>query len=124
MNTTAEVRPPMEQPAPVDGLPLTVIEPQPAWQVLNLRELWRSRELLYFLIWRDVKVRYKQTIFGVAWALLQPLTTMLAFTLFLGRATGVFDDPTIPYWLFVFTGLLPWTFFGTGVSSAGQSVVV
>lgn len=110
-------------PAPVEQLPVTVIEPQPSWQVVNLRELWKARELLYFLVWRDVKVRYKQTFFGVAWAILQPVATMFAFTMFLGRADGVYDDQH-PYWMFVFAGLLPWTFFGTGVSTAGQSVVI
>src|SRR5881392_690584 len=96
MSTTTEVRPPTPQAAPADALPLTVIEPQPAWQVLNLRELWRSRELLGFLVWRDVKVRYKQTFFGVAWALLQPLMTMLVFTIFFGGLARVGSDG-LPY---------------------------
>lgn len=114
----------MTQPAaPPDELPVTVIEPRSAWSVVNLRELWRYRELLYFLTWRDIKVRYKQTVFGVAWAVLQPLATMLAFTLFLGQASGVAGGLDYPYSLFVFAGLLPWLFFAGAVSSAGQSVV-
>jgi lipopolysaccharide transport system permease protein len=105
-----------------DELPLTVIERRPGWQVVNLGELWRFRELLYFLTWRDVKVRYKQTVLGAAWAVLQPLATMVVFTLFLGRVVGT-STGDIPYSLYVFAGLLPWTFFSTAITSAGQSVV-
>jgi lipopolysaccharide transport system permease protein len=111
------------EPAPAEDLPVTIIERRSAWSVVNLRELWRYRELLWFLTWRDIKVRYKQTVLGVAWAVLQPLATMAAFTLFLGRATGVAEGLTYPYSLFVFAGLLPWLFFAGAVSSAGQSVV-
>ncbi|WP_237170774.1 ABC transporter permease [Paludisphaera borealis] len=80
------------------------------------------RELLYFLTWRDVKVRYKQTVLGAAWAVLQPLMTMIVFSLFFGRAAGV-SSGDLPYPIFVFAGLLPWTFFSNAVSGAGQSVV-
>jgi homopolymeric O-antigen transport system permease protein len=104
-----------------DELPLTVIQRRSGWQLLNLRELWRSREILFFLTWRDVKVRYKQTVLGVAWALLQPLAVMTVFSLFLGRLASS-ADPDIPYPLFVFAGILPWTFFSSGVSSASLSV--
>src|SRR5262245_54536600 len=101
---------PAAAPAPADGAtdrPVTVIERQPGWRWINLRELWRYRELLYFLAWRDIKVRYKQTALGAAWALLQPFATMIVFSLFLGRLPGAAPDD-IPYPLFVFAGLLPW----------------
>jgi lipopolysaccharide transport system permease protein len=101
---------------------LTVIERQPGWRFLNLTELWRYRELLWFLVWRDVKVRYKQTVLGAAWAVVQPLATMLVFTVFLGRMAGAASDMAT-YPLFVFTGLLAWTFFAGAISSSGQSVV-
>jgi lipopolysaccharide transport system permease protein len=103
-------------------LPVTVIEPRPGWQIVDLGELWRYRELLYFLTWRDVKVRYKQTALGTAWAILQPLATMLVFSLFFGRVAGKPGDAT-PYPLFVLSGLVPWMFFANAISSAGQSVV-
>jgi lipopolysaccharide transport system permease protein len=107
---------------PGDDLPVTVIERRPGWQFVDLRELWRYRELLFFLTWRDVKVRYKQTVLGAAWAVLQPFATMVVFSLFFGRLA---DMPTggIPYPLFVFGGLLPWFFFSNAISSASQSVV-
>jgi homopolymeric O-antigen transport system permease protein len=103
-------------------LPLTVIEPQPGWRVVNLGELWRYRELLYFLTWRDIKVRYKQTALGAAWAILQPFATMLVFSLFFGRLASM-PAGGAPYPLFVFAGLLPWFFFSNAIASAGQSVV-
>lgn len=104
------------------GPPLTIIEARKGWQVADLGELWRYRELLFFLTWRDVKVRYKQTVLGAAWAVLQPLATMIAFALFLGP---VLSKPSagVPYPLYVFAGLLPWTFFAAAIGSAGQSVV-
>jgi lipopolysaccharide transport system permease protein len=108
--------------ASTDALPVTVIERKPGWQLIDLGELWRFRELLYFLVWRDIKVRYKQTVLGAAWAVLQPLATMAAFALFLGRVAGA-DEPTIPYPLFVFAGLLPWLFFASAVGGASGSVV-
>jgi lipopolysaccharide transport system permease protein len=103
-------------------LPLTVIERRRGWQVLELRELWRYRELLYFLTWRDIKVRYKQTVLGAAWAVLQPLATMAVFTLFIGRMAGASGNIE-NYSLFVLAGLVPWTFFANALSSAGQSVI-
>ncbi|MCI0682560.1 MAG: ABC transporter permease [Gemmataceae bacterium] len=100
--------------------PLTVIQPRTGWLGIDLTELWRYRELLGFLTWRDIKVRYKQTILGASWALIQPLATMAVFTLFLGRnAAGAVEG----YSLFVFAGLLPWIFFANGLSSGGQSIV-
>jgi lipopolysaccharide transport system permease protein len=104
-----------------DDLPVTVIERQPGWRLIDLGELWRYRELLFFLTWRDVMVRFKQTVLGAAWVILQPLATMVVFTLFLGRLA----DPAaaLPYPLFVFAGLLPWTFFANAINAAGSSVV-
>ncbi len=100
----------------------TVIEPASSWQLVNVRELWRFRELLFFLIWRDVKVRYKQTLLGAAWAILQPALLMVVFTIFFARMAKV-PAGDWPYPLFVYAGLLPWTFFSTAISQAAQSVV-
>lgn len=102
--------------------PLVVIEPNYGWSALDLRDLWAFRELLYFLTWRDVKVRYKQTELGVAWAIIQPLFTMLIFTLFFGRLAGVPSD-NVPYPIFAFTGLLAWTFFSNAITNSGNSLV-
>ncbi len=106
----------------VPDKPLVVIEPTRSWVALNLADLWAYRELLYFLSWRDVKVRYKQTALGVAWAILQPLLTMIIFTLFFGRLAGVPSD-NVPYPLFAYAGLLPWTFFANGITNSGNSLV-
>jgi lipopolysaccharide transport system permease protein len=99
-----------------------VIRPRSGWIAINWRELVRSRELLYFLIWRDVKIRYKQTALGVAWAVLQPLLTMLIFTAIFGQFAKIPSDG-VPYPIFVFAGLVPWTFFANGVAQGGQSLV-
>jgi lipopolysaccharide transport system permease protein len=98
------------------------IEPTRGWVALRLGEVVAYRELLFFLVWRDLKVRYKQTILGVAWAVLQPLLTMLVFTLFFGRLARVPSDG-VPYSLFAYTGLMPWTFFATGLAMASNSLV-
>lgn len=118
--TTVDSRPAVDAGPESPNLPLTVIERRTGWRLIDFSEIWRYRELLWFLAWRDIKVRYKQTVLGAAWAILQPLATMVVFTLFLGRMSGA-DLETYP--LFVFAGLLPWTFFANGLSSAGQSVV-
>lgn len=110
------------EPEEGSDLPLTVIERRPGWQLVNLGELWRYRELLFFLTWRDVKVRYKQTVLGAVWAVLQPLATMAVFSLFLGRIASQ-PDAAVPYPLFIFAGLLPWGLFAGSVSAAGTSVV-
>jgi lipopolysaccharide transport system permease protein len=104
--------------------PFAVIESSKYWVPLNLRDLWAYRELLYFLTWRDIKVRYKQTLLGATWAILQPLLTMLIFTVLFGRLAG-FGLLTggVPYPLFAFAGLLPWTFFSSAITSSGNSVV-
>lgn len=104
------------------GQLLTVITPPEGRAWLDLRELWRFRDLLYFLAWRDVKVRYKQTVLGVAWAVLQPAMMMVVFTLFFRRMAGV-PSGSAPYPLFAYAGLLPWTFFSTAVAGAGNSVI-
>jgi lipopolysaccharide transport system permease protein len=101
---------------------VTVIERRRGWRLIGLGEVWRYRELLFFLAWRDVKVRYKQTVLGAAWAVLQPLATMVVFAMFLGPVVAGGSVGT-PYPLYVFAGLLPWTFFAGAVTSAGQSVV-
>jgi lipopolysaccharide transport system permease protein len=101
---------------------LTRIGPTRGWQWINVRELWRYRELIYFLAWRDVKVRYKQTALGAAWAILQPLLMMMIFTIFFARMAGV-PSGDLPYPLFAYAGLLPWTFFGTAITNAGNSMV-
>ncbi len=100
----------------------TVIEPARGWQFINFRELWHYRELLFFLTWRDVKVRYKQTVLGAAWAILQPAMMMVVFTIFFGRMGGM-SSGDMPYPVFVLAGLLPWFFFSTAITSAGSSVV-
>jgi lipopolysaccharide transport system permease protein len=99
-----------------------LIEPARGWQVINFREIWQFRELLYFLAWRDIKVRYKQTALGAAWALIQPALMMVVFSIFFGRMAQV---PTngLPYPLFVYAGLLPWTFFASAISNAANSVI-
>lgn len=102
--------------------PLVIIEANRAWSISELRDLWAFRELLYFLTWRDVKVRYKQTELGIAWAIIQPLLTMLIFTLFFGRLAGVPSD-NVPYPIFAYAGLLPWTFFANAIANSGNSLV-
>ncbi len=102
--------------------PLVTIKPSGAWVAPDLRDLWAHRELLYFLVWRDVKVRYKQTALGVAWVVMQPLFTTLIFTLFFGILAGV-PSEGVPYPVFAFAGLLPWTFFSNAVAQSSNSLV-
>lgn len=102
--------------------PHVVIRPTPGWVALNLRDVWAYKELLYFLTWRDIKVRYKQTILGAAWAIIQPLMMTLVFTLFFGRLAGL-PSNDVPYPVFAFAGLLPWTYFQNAVTSSGNSLV-
>ena len=92
------------------------------WRALNLREFWQYRELLYFLSWRDIKVRYKQTALGALWAILQPFLTMIVFSLFFGNLAKMPSDG-IPYPLFVYAGLVPWTYFANVVTQASNSLV-
>ena len=102
--------------------PLVVIQPSRSWRLLSLKDIWAYRELLFFLTWRDVKVRYKQTALGAAWAILQPLFMMVIFTLFFGRLAGV-GSAGIPYPLFALAGLVPWTFFSNAITQSGNSLV-
>jgi lipopolysaccharide transport system permease protein len=104
------------------ALPVTIIRPSPGWVSLELRALWDYRELLYFLTWRDIKVRYKQTAFGAAWAIIQPLLTMVVFSLFFGRLARVPSDG-LPYPVFSFAALVPWSFFAYGLSQSANSLV-
>lgn len=115
-------------PPAVESLPLSgevsviVIRPSRGWVSLNLQGLWEYRELLYFLAWRDIKVRYKQTVLGAAWAIIQPFFTMLVFSLFFGRLAKVPSDG-IPYPIFAYTALVPWTFFANGLTQSSNSLV-
>ena len=102
--------------------PLFTIQPSKSWAAINLRIVWAYRELLYFLTWRDVKVRYKQTALGVAWVVMQPLLTTLVFAVFLGRVVQV-PSEGVPYPLFVFAAMLPWIFFSGAVTSSSNSLV-
>jgi len=119
MRTTAGA---IEESPRVTARTLTVIEPRRGWVGVDFAELWAYRELLYFLVWRDVKVRYKQTILGASWAVLQPLLTMVVFTLFFGRLARIPSDG-VPYPLFSYAALVPWTFFATGLAAAAASLV-
>jgi lipopolysaccharide transport system permease protein len=103
-------------------IPFVCIEPSRGWLSLNLRELWTYRELLYFLVWRDVKVRYKQTAIGAAWAVLQPFLTMVIFGMVFRKFANVPSDG-LPYAVFAYTALLPWTLFSHAVSRASLSIV-
>jgi lipopolysaccharide transport system permease protein len=98
------------------------IEPSRGWVALRLGELWRYRELLYFLVWRDVKVRYKQTALGATWAILQPFMTMVVFSLFFGRLAKIPSD-SLPYPIFSYAALVPWTFFANGLANSANSLV-
>jgi lipopolysaccharide transport system permease protein len=113
------------EPRGADALPdepLFSITPHHGWVGLNLRELWAYRELLYFLTWRDIKVRYKQTAIGAAWAVLQPFLTMLVFSLFFGRLAHIPSDG-LPYPIFYYSALLPWMYFATALQNATSAIV-
>jgi lipopolysaccharide transport system permease protein len=109
-------------PDTVEDLHYQRLQPSEGWVSLHLGELWEYRELLYFLIWRDIKVRYKQTVLGASWAIIQPLFTMLVFSLFFGKLAKIASDG-IPYPLFSYTGLVPWTFFAQGLTQSSDSLV-
>lgn len=104
------------------SIPTFRIEPERGWIAIGFRELWQYRELLYFLTWRDVKVRYKQTALGAAWAIIQPFFMMVVFSLFFGRLAGVPSDG-IPYPVFSFCGLLPWQLFAHALTESSNSLV-
>jgi len=102
--------------------PVTVIRASRGWRFLDFKELSRCRELLYFFAWRDIKVRYKQTVIGAAWAIIQPFFTMVVFSLFFGRLAKI-PSEGVPYPIFSYVGLLPWTFFANGMSNASNSLI-
>ena len=104
------------------GAPVITVKPSKGWISLNLREVWEYRELLYFLSWRDIKVRYKQTVLGATWAVIQPFFTMVVFSLFFGKLAKVPSDG-IPYPIFAYAALVPWTFFANGLSQSSNSLV-
>ena len=103
-------------------VPVTIIEPSRGWLALDLKELWDYRELLYFLIWRDVKVKYKQTIIGAGWAILQPFMTMIVFTLVFKKIADISSEG-IPYPIFAYTALLPWNLFAGALNRSTVSLV-
>jgi lipopolysaccharide transport system permease protein len=110
-------------PSVRDGDLITYIEPTQGWASLGLRELWVCRELLYFLTWREILVRYKQTVLGVAWAIIQPFFTMMVFSLFFGRLAKI-PSEGIPYPIFSYAALVPWTFFSNSLIQASNSLVI
>jgi lipopolysaccharide transport system permease protein len=112
----------MEAPMPLTDNPVIDITPQRGWLEINLAELWQSRELIYFFIWRDIKVRYKQTVIGAAWAVLQPFMTMVVFSLFFGHLAKM-PSGGLPYPIFYYSALLPWIYFAGALQNTTQSVV-
>lgn len=101
---------------------ITIIQPPQGWVRIGLKELWRYRELVFYLVWRDIKVRYKQTFLGAAWAVIQPFMTMIVFAIFFGELAGIPTDD-IPYPIFSYTALLPWQLLETGINKSGNSLV-
>ncbi len=120
--STIATRTAVDSAESMQNLPVAVIQPSKSWVSLNLHELWDYRELLYFLVWRDIKVRYKQTVLGASWAIIQPFMTMVVFSVFFGRLAGVPSDG-IPYPVFAFAGLLPWYLFAHALTESGNSLV-
>lgn len=119
--STVATRPEVNAPQAATPPPI-LIAPSRGWRSLDLQELWSYRELLYFLTWRDITVRYKQTVLGAAWAILQPLLTMVVFSLFFGKLAGMPSDG-LPYPLFSFAALVPWSFFASGLAQSSNSLV-
>jgi lipopolysaccharide transport system permease protein len=111
-----------ESTAQVVDLPTIIIRPSKGWVPLRLKELWEYRELLYFLVWRDVKVRYKQTVLGAAWAIIQPFFTMVVFSIFFGHLAKIPSDG-LPYPIFAYCALLPWQLFSHALTESGNSLV-
>jgi lipopolysaccharide transport system permease protein len=109
-------------PAAAVALPITIIRPSRGWAPLKARELWEYRELLYFLAWRDIKVRYKQTVLGAAWAIMQPFLTMVVFSIFFGELAKI-PSEGVPYPVFAYTALVPWTYFANALTQSSNSLV-
>jgi len=112
----------LEASGVLNDKPVIRIEPTKGWVSLKLKELWEYRELLYFFIWRDLKVRYKQTVLGAAWAIIQPVVTMVVFSVIFGKIAKMPSDG-IPYPIFSYAALVPWTFFASGLGRASNSLV-
>jgi lipopolysaccharide transport system permease protein len=108
--------------APSTIVPITILRPPVGWSALNLRDLWQYRELIYFLTWRDLKVRYKQTLLGASWAILKPFMTMVVFSIFFGQLAEVPSDG-VPYPIFAFVALLPWEMFSNALAVSSRSLV-
>lgn len=125
MTETINPRPSAENVARISysaSLPITIIQPSRGWVALKLREVWAYRELLYFLTWRDIRVRYKQTVLGAAWAIIQPFFTMVVFSIFFGHLAKV-PSEGLPYPIFAYCALLPWNYFAGALDRAGNSLV-
>jgi len=122
LNSQSEI-PNSQSPIPNSQFTVTIIRPSRGWVPLNLRDLWQYRELLYFLTWRDIKVRYKQTVIGAAWAVIQPFFTMVVFSIFFGRLARIPSDG-IPYPIFAYSALVPWTYFANALTQSSNSVVL
>lgn len=127
MNARVTIIAPVTYPVARPSAPLKTsklrIEPPTSWQGLNLQELWGYRELLYFFVWRDIKVRYKQTVLGALWAVLQPLATTVLFAIFFGRFAGMSRQVEQPYGLFIYVAMALWTFFASTVSVSANSLI-
>jgi lipopolysaccharide transport system permease protein len=111
-----------DRPYGAEAVPVTIIKPSSGWISLNLREMWQYRELLLFLAWRDISVRYKQTLLGAAWAIIQPFFSMIVFSLFFGQLAKV-PSEGVPYPIFNYTAMLPWTYFATSITASSNSLV-
>src|SRR5215831_13963901 len=124
MEIGTTLKSPTELKAPKAGHPMQTlhIRPSSGWVSLKLREFWKYRELLYFLVWRDIKIRYKQTVLGAAWAVIQPFFTMVVFSLFFGHLAKMPSDG-VPYPIFNYTALVPWMFFANGLTYASNRLV-
>lgn len=113
----------IQQSITIHKKPTTVNEPTTGLSGLRLHELWQYRELLYFLVWRDIKVRYKQSVLGIIWIMIQPLVTMVVFTVLFNQILGIGSDSEIPYPIFAYAALLPWTYFAGTLSRGTTSLV-
>lgn len=122
MNSMSATRDEAVVPTQRGSVPIVRIEPRRRWLALDLGELWAYRDLVYFFVWRDIKVRYKQTVIGAAWAILQPVMTMIVFSLFFGKLAKI-PSQGLPYPIFYYSALLPWMYFATAMQSATNVVV-
>ncbi|MEZ4571144.1 MAG: hypothetical protein R2849_12630 [Thermomicrobiales bacterium] len=118
---TSSLNPPADLPSP-ESVPTTVIEPANGWIPFKLGEIWAYRELLYFFVWANVKVQYKQTVLGALWAIIQPFFTMIVFSIFFGRLAGI-PSGDLPYPVFAYAALVPWTYFANVVSISSNVLV-